>query len=167
MPRLLRPGDIVTDIDRESMFQDEQGEVVKVQLRLWGRPPEVLVRFDGELDLWDFNDTKPEWVYDIYPPKDLRLDPSWKDPDRFIVKELKRIYGRHAHSYSLKPQPLNPDKLCDVEGCEHKQTKAGWFNCYGSVSQIYVCSTHATHYRKWSCGDIFPWRSRHREIRSA
>ncbi len=150
---MLKPGDIVTDLDPQSMYKGKQGVVRSVQFCFWD-PPEVLVRFDRELYPFYLGDDEcPNGVCDIYPPHELRLDEDW-EPQVYA----RRIFKNNWHSLSTLKKPLNHNTLCMVEGCPHYQTKIAWVNIWGSVSNVYVCKEHAREYKKYSCMDIFPHR---------
>ncbi len=151
---MLKPGDIVTDRNRQSRFYKEQGQVQSVQLRFW-EPPEVLVLFPvwaRQRALW-FDDGDDECF--LCQPEELRLDQDWQ-PEVYA----NRYFGGRWHSVSTPLKPLDPSALCRVEGCPQGQRFRVWINIWGSVYEVFLCAVHARHYRHFSCMDSFPFRGR-------
>lgn len=151
---MLKPGDIVTDRSRDHITFGKQGEVIGVQLRFW-EEPEILVKFDRAcfpFDLGQYNhmDETINFVVDIDV---LALNEDW-EPDVYA----KRVFGDRWHSVRTYAKKFDATKPCMVENCPHNQTDAVWINIWGTVFNVYICKEHATHYRKWSCMDSFPFR---------
>lgn len=152
---MLKPGNVVTDLDPNSVFEGEQGEVLSVQMCIWD-PPEVLVRFDEDLRrklfIWDRESYK-EGILETYTERELRHDPDWT-PERYA----NRHFPRQWHHVQMLTRPLNQTDLCMVDGCTHHQAQIAWINIWGTVLNAFVCTEHARYYRRWSYMDSFPWR---------
>lgn len=150
---MLKPGDIVTDLARDSVFKGKQGLVINVQLYFW-EPPEITVCFDRDFYPY-FLETGDETktVTCICEEEDLRLDADW-EPEAYAERFFKGCY----HSVSTHKRKLDLNTLCMVDGCPHTQTTERWINIWGSVFNVYLCPDHAGHYKKYSCMDSFPFR---------
>ncbi len=151
------PGDIVRDIDRGSIFHNKQGLVVEVQLRFW-RPPQILVRFDRRDSLMfysahDERERNSNWEYYMCPARELRREPDW-DPEYYANKH----FGTMWRTVAVLKARLSPRKRCMVDECSHEQAEIVWINIWGSVCNVYLCTAHAAHYKRWSCMDMFPYR---------
>ncbi len=151
---MLKAGDVVTDVWRESATRGKQGLVADVQLRFWDEP-EILVAFDVEDFPYhlDHFEQMNEKIFFICSADHLRRDEDWA-PEVYA----RRKFGSLFHSVRTLKAKLDPDKLCMVEGCPHNQTQVSWINIWGSVLNVYVCTEHAQHYETWSCMDSFPMR---------
>ena len=151
---MLKPGNIVTDREHDSMLRGKQGVVVRVQLRLWG-DPEITVRFDRKLYPYHLRDDEcPDGIFEVYRPRSLRIDSDW-EPEVYA----DRLFRNRWHSIRVMEAPLNADSLCLVEGCCNRQQQTIWFNIWGSVCNAHVCAEHAKEYQGM-CGDSFPWRKK-------
>lgn len=151
---MLKPGDVVTDLEKNSIFCGKQGLVLGIQLRFW-RGPTVIVRFDRELYPYYLSEDEcPNGIYKLYYPTSLRKDEDW-EPEVYA----RRLFGERFHLTSVLKERLNSDNLCLVEGCSWKQQKTIWFNVWGTVYNAHVCMKHASKFHG-RCGDTFPWRKR-------
>jgi hypothetical protein len=154
---MIRPGNIVTDMDPESRFQGKQGEVEEVQYCFWSSP-EILVRFERFLETfrpWQESGEDEKFVRFLYDELELRIDADWT-PEMYA----KRRFGDRFHSLRVYNQSLNISEFCMVDNCSHNQVKVVWINIWGTVMNVYVCDEHSKHYQVYSCGDSFPWRKR-------
>ena len=150
---MLKPGDVVTDLDRNSMFWEKQGQVEHVQLCFW-TPPEVTVRFDRELYPYSLGfDEHVDGVRFVYRERDLRHDIDW-EPKVYAERYFKGDWN----TVFTTPVPLDPAKPCMAEGCPHTQVKTLWINECGNVANVHVCAEHAKLYTKYPRMDSFPWR---------
>ena len=150
---MFKPGDVVTDLNPRSYSHKKQGQVVNVQLCLWG-PPEVLVCFFPEItDSPGFDYPDDEREYYLYAPEQLRLDPDWK-----AEVYAKRHFGTRWHSVNTLKAALDQKQPCMVEDCPESQQERVWINIWGTVYDVFVCRNHAKHYRYYSCMDSFPFR---------
>lgn len=150
---MFKPGDVVTDLDPESMYFGKQGEVLSVQNCFW-EPPEVLVRFARELYMGYLE--KDECIFgvsSIYRPDELRLDEDW-EPEAYA----QRIFGGNWHHVRTLKASLDKSEPCMVEGCPCNQKEVSWVNIWGTVINVYVCEDHARYFKKYSCMDAFPHR---------
>lgn len=148
---MLRPGNIVTDLEAASCYYEKQGLVVNVQLRLW-EAPEVTVRFDRELFPYHLSDDEClNGIFTVYHPDLLRADNDW-EPEVYA----RRLFKNDWHSLTTLVLSLNSEDPCMVEGCAHRQERTAWFNIWGTVCNAHLCEHHATHYHG-RCGESFPW----------
>ena len=151
---MIKPGNVVTDIDPESRFEGKQGEVEDVQCCLWD-PPEILVRFDRFLEssFLSRREEDEKFVRFIYEEHELHVDTDWA-PEMYA----RRKFGSKFHSICTCSHPLDTTALCMVDECPYNQEKIVWINIWGTVLNVYVCTRHAKFYEVYSCGDSFPWR---------
>lgn len=122
---MLIPSDIVTDNDPDSLLEGVQGQVMNVQLHLFGGPIEVTVKFKRALcenRMYISEDEGDEWT-EIYEPHELQLDDDWK-PESWAAL----LFGRRWHSTYQLENPLDQEELCCVKDCAQNQTTTAWFN---------------------------------------
>ena len=143
-------GCIVTDMDGDSSFLNKQGVVHKIEGGV------VTVRFD--CDMYPYMRTyeviEKRWIdIDYDDPKYLRCDTEWS-----VDNQVKALFGYQNCSLirTLK-NPIDPNQPCMVNACDGKQTHVMWWNCWGTVSQVYVCEAHHKEHNGRS-SDSFPYR---------
>lgn len=133
--RVVKIGDIVTIIGRESMYYEEQGEVVEINDVDGDEDGSIGVRFDKK-QMKHFVDHPDECVV-RHLDEELRVD------DRWSAKTLAdRIYGERWHTVRVRTYPFNPSLPCMYKDCACMATGRTIANTWGSIYEVDLCDDH-------------------------
>ncbi len=109
-------------------------------------------RFSQTDFLFDGDRWKQSPRVHFFMPSELVVHPRWE-----IKVVVERLFHNYWHHYSpLDPWPLDPKLyMCNIEHCESPSVDNAYFNVWGTVYPVPMCSQCHLQYNG-KCGDEWP-----------
>jgi len=158
----IKNGDIVTILQEkvvDGRFVGKQGYVAEIKED--GNPDgPVGIQFPSWYKyLFDYPDKSDKIVR--FQESELQVDKCWIPLD--VPTQAELLFGNQCNVVYWDNRPFIPRvEICHHEGCDKMSTLQILVNCWGTVSQHRVCSSHAFYHGR-KC-DGFPCKKPETEL---